>query len=35
MAILTSGLAYLGSYYKEANPSLRGNVLPVEYISVD
>jgi citrate synthase len=27
MAILTSGLAYLGSYYKEANPSLRGQNL--------
>ncbi|PBL03575.1 peroxysomal citrate synthase [Armillaria gallica] len=27
MAILTSGLAYLGSYYREANPSLRGNNL--------
>ncbi|KAK0223260.1 peroxysomal citrate synthase [Armillaria fumosa] len=27
MAILTSALAYLGSYYKEANPSLRGQNL--------
>lgn len=24
MAILTSALAYLGSYYSEANPSLQG-----------
>lgn len=24
MAILTSAFAYLGSYYSEANPSLRG-----------
>ncbi|KAJ7170766.1 peroxysomal citrate synthase [Mycena crocata] len=27
MAILTSALAYLGSYYSEANPSLRGQAL--------
>ncbi|KAJ7928940.1 peroxysomal citrate synthase [Mycena leptocephala] len=27
MAILTSGLAYLGSYYSEANPSLQGQNL--------
>jgi citrate synthase len=37
MAILTSAFAYLGSYYSDGNPSLKGMILSFQryFVSID